>query len=294
MTKNQDKGSKLVTWGIYLAIMGILATIAGVGITLYLRQLDKKIKALEYIYASEISLWDIRAGKALDIKYKGQRVDHLSQVKVIIRNSGNLPIVEKKDVLQHLTLSFNKGARIIGRTVYAYPQNIKVEANIDDTGRNMVLRFDALDVNDRIEAFIYFTGYLITPPKLQTRILGLKNKKPDFIDRSKELVTTRPALPLPRSQSFFFSWLGALIAYILLFRQKRLKLVLAFPKRHRRLLFFDLIAFFVLPQIVTTYLLQPTTARAALIMGAAWVGILIALLRRTELRIVRTLYKKPT
>lgn len=80
---------------------------------------------------------------------------------------------------------------------------------------------------------------------------------------------------------------GAVVIYIVTYRGTRLRVFAQSPRKHWRVLLFDLTAFLACAVLVTVYLIEPTNSRGAFIAGASWQGLLGGALAGTELKKLR-------
>lgn len=76
------------------------------------------------------------------------------------------------------------------------------------------------------------------------------------------------------SQSFFYGFLGGVGAYLLLFRMTRMPNNFNELKKKWPIIFFDLSLYAVGGGLVSSFLVYPSTAKAAFISGCAWEGIM--------------------
>lgn len=73
--------------------------------------------------------------------------------------------------------------------------------------------------------------------------------------------------------SFLYGLLGALVVYLAIFRQKRLKLV--FEKSENwKVIVFDLVIFLICGATVTAILASPSSPKEAFLAGGTWQGLL--------------------
>jgi hypothetical protein len=91
----------------------------------------------------------------------------------------------------------------------------------------------------------------------------------------------------PASALAIASLAGAIVLYLVTYRDTRLKAFSQNPKNEWRVLVFDLFGFLACAVLVTVYLIEPTTTRGAFLAGASWQGLLGGALAGTELKKLR-------
>jgi len=87
-------------------------------------------------------------------------------------------------------------------------------------------------------------------------------------------------MPLDRLNSFLLGILGAFFIYLAIFREKRLKYVIAYPKKNWRMLIFDLLIYLICGGIFAAFFIEPKTIKEAVFAGATWQGVAAGLLRK--------------
>lgn len=171
---------------------------------------NKKIKSLEFIFITKISLLDIEEEikDKIEIKYNKMLIKNLSKAKFSIKNSGDLPIISSKDVLQPILIQFPNDIQLIKNSINTFPSTIKADVKLDSSRNGIILSFDALDVNDIIEIESYYAGNLKSNPLIVTRILGLENKHPVFSE--KYTISSKRESKISFHLSFIFGFIGSL------------------------------------------------------------------------------------
>jgi hypothetical protein len=95
------------------------------------------------------------------------------------------------------------------------------------------------------------------------------------------------AASLPSSQAFAIGVLGALLGYLILYRQTRIAEVIKNPSQHWNTLLFDLVIYLLCGGLVTTFLVVPYTPKEAFTGGLAWQAIAGGAFAGTELATYR-------
>ncbi len=243
---------------IYVAIFGIIMMILIPFIQEYLQH---KVKALEFICDSRIALVDVHKDVKRHVKiyYKNVEIYDLTKAQFRLINTGNVPIISTKDVLQPITMIFPKGVKILSAKVTPRPVNIITQAQIDkaEEGR-IVLNFDVLEKDDTLGLEVLLAGRLNKPPKVTARILGLQNKQIMISDRSE--VTPETQKPLfSEPVIFLMAFMGALLSYV-----SRIKNFHLFTTRR---ILFNLFMNIFFAALLVGFIIQPDSAIIAFLLG---------------------------
>jgi hypothetical protein len=89
---------------------------------------------------------------------------------------------------------------------------------------------------------------------------------------------------VPWYQAFGTGVLGALVVYLALYRETRIRTFLREPRKHWNMLVFDLVVYIFCAGCVTLFLVDPKTSKEAFIGGAAWEGVVAGSLAGVELQ----------
>ena len=94
-----------------------------------------------------------------------------------------------------------------------------------------------------------------------------------------------PASPAPLGMepAFGIGILGALLGYIILYRNTRLEAFAKDPKHNWNVLLFDVVVYLACGGLVTAFLVSPGTIKEAFTGGLAWQGIAGGAMAGTEL-----------
>jgi hypothetical protein len=100
---------------------------------------------------------------------------------------------------------------------------------------------------------------------------------------------TTPVAPLTLSwlQAFGIGVLGALLVYLLLYRDTRLNDFISDPKQRWKILVWDLTLYLLGGGLVSAFLVEPKTAKEAFMGGCTWQGLAGGLMAGTELKAFR-------
>jgi hypothetical protein len=90
-------------------------------------------------------------------------------------------------------------------------------------------------------------------------------------------------LPMELGHAFFVGVLGALLGYIVLYRETRIAEFAKAPGQNWKILLFDLVVYLLCGGLVTAFLVGPYTPKEAFTGGLAWQGIAGGAVAGTEL-----------
>jgi branched-subunit amino acid permease len=92
-----------------------------------------------------------------------------------------------------------------------------------------------------------------------------------------------PSQPLPSLEAFLIGVLGALLGYLILYRQTRIAEFVKTPGENWKSLLFDLVIYLICGGLVTTFLVLPSSPKEAFTGGLAWQAIAGGAVAGTEL-----------
>ena len=90
-------------------------------------------------------------------------------------------------------------------------------------------------------------------------------------------------LAMSQMNAFFVGVLGALLGYLLLYRETRIAEFVQSPSKNVRVLLCDLIVYLLCGGLVTCFMVVPNTPKEAFIGGLAWQSIAGGVVVGTEL-----------
>ena len=73
--------------------------------------------------------------------------------------------------------------------------------------------------------------------------------------------------------AFLVGMCGALVVYISLYRETRIRKFIEKPRANLRVLTFDLLAYIICGGLVTLFFISPESSKEAFLSGATWQGI---------------------
>lgn len=82
--------------------------------------------------------------------------------------------------------------------------------------------------------------------------------------------------------AFSVGMLGALVIYLMLYRETRIRKFLENPMTNWRVLIFDLVLYIICGGLVTLFLVSPESDKEAFMGGATWQGIIGGAIKSTE------------
>src|SRR5260370_9279613 len=89
--------------------------------------------------------------------------------------------------------------------------------------------------------------------------------------------------PLELARAFFIGVLGALLGYIVLYRETRLAEFAKAPGQNWKILLFDVVVYLLCGGLLTAFWVGPYTIKEAFSGGLAWQGLAGGLVAGTEL-----------
>jgi hypothetical protein len=89
--------------------------------------------------------------------------------------------------------------------------------------------------------------------------------------------------PLDLAKAFFIGVLGALLGYIVLYRDTRLAEFAKAPGKNWKIILFDVVVYLLCGGLVTAFLVGPYTIKEAFSGGLAWQGLAGGAVAGTEL-----------
>jgi hypothetical protein len=141
----------------YLELAAALATIVGLGATIYFALKADREKKLDVTYLAKLSLVNPTATskERVKVSYEGRDIRELVQISIRIVNSGSLPI-EKRDIEEPITFPFGNATVLAAAVVRSVPANI--QAAIVSEPRSVVVQHGLLNSGDYVEFEVLCDG----------------------------------------------------------------------------------------------------------------------------------------